>query len=206
MPATIDYYLTCVSPWAYLGHPAILDLAARHGATLDFKPVNLGAMFKVSGQVGDADRPLVRQRYRLIELQRHAEARGRKLNLRPAHFPTNPALADETVCAIVADGGDHAAYIDAVLSAVRADERQIADEATLAELLSAAGFDAEAVLARARQLEIAAIRARNTEEAIAIDATGVPCYVLNGEPFWGQDRIDLLERALVTGRPPFKAV
>ena len=154
MPATIDYYLTCVSPWAYLGHPAILDLAARHGATLDFKPVNLGAMFKVSGQVGVADRPLVRQRYRLIELQRHAEAR----------------------------------------------------EATLAELLSAAGFDAEAVLARARQLEIAAIRARNTEEAIAIDATGVPCYVLNGEPFWGQDRIDLLERALVTGRPPFKAV
>ena len=106
MPATIDYYLTCVSPWAYLGHPAILDLAARHGATLDFKPVNLGAMFKVSGQVGVADRPLVRQRYRLIELQRHAEARGRKLNLRPAHFPTNPALADQTVCAIVADGGE----------------------------------------------------------------------------------------------------
>jgi 2-hydroxychromene-2-carboxylate isomerase len=204
MPATIDYYLTCVSPWTYLGHEAILAIAAKHGARLNIKPVNLGEMFKVSGQVGLADRPVVRQRYRLIELQRHAEARGKEISLKPKFFPTNPALADQTICAIVADGGDPTAYMGSVFAAVWVEDKQIADEAVLAELLTAAGFDAQAVLARAKQLEIAAIRARNTEDAIAVDATGVPSFVLNGEPFWGQDRIDLLDRALTSGRAPFK--
>ncbi|MBU0584735.1 MAG: 2-hydroxychromene-2-carboxylate isomerase [Alphaproteobacteria bacterium] len=205
MPATIDYYLSSVSPWTYLGHGAICDLAARHGANLVVKPVNLGEMFKVSGQVGLADRPQVRQRYRLIELQRYADWRGMKLTLRPKFFPTNPALADHTICAIIADGGDPLDYMASVFAAIWADERDIADEATLSALLSAAGFDAAAVLARAKTPEVAAIRTQNTGEAILADATGVPCFVLNGEPFWGQDRLDMLEHALVTGRASFRA-
>ena len=205
MPATIDYYLSSVSPWTYLGHAAICDLAARHHANLVVKPVNLGEMFKVSGQVGLADRAPVRQRYRLIELQRYADWRSMKLTLHPKYFPTNPALADHTICAIIADGGDPLDYMASVFAAIWADERDIADEATLSALLSAAGFDGAAVLERAKTPEIAATRARNTADAIAADATGVPCLVLNGEPFWGQDRLDMLEHALVTGRAPFRA-
>lgn len=206
MPATIDYFLTSISPWTYLGHDAARALAERHGATLRVRPVNLGGMFKVSGQVPLAERPAVRQRYRLIELQRHAHFRGKPLNLRPAHFPTDPTLADHTICAIVADGGDPLPYMGAVFAAVWADEKNVADEATLAGLLSAAGFDAASVLDRAKTPEIAAIRAKNTEDAIAVDASGVPCFVLGGEPFWGQDRLDLLDHALATGRPPFRPV
>jgi len=205
MPAKLDYYLTSVSPWTYLGHAAIRALAEKHGATLVIKPVNLGEMFKQSGQVPLAERPPVRQRYRFIELQRFADWRGMKLTLRPKFFPTNPALADHTICAILAGGGDPLDYMASVFAAVWADERDISDESTLADLLSAAGFDADAVLERARTPEIAAMRNRNTAEAIADDATGVPCLVLNGEPFWGQDRLDLVDHALSTGRAPFRA-
>lgn len=205
MPAKLDYYLTSVSPWTYLGHAAIRDLAARHGATLVVKPVNLGEMFKASGQVALGERAPVRQRYRLIELQRYAHWRGMKLTLKPKFFPTNPALADHTICAILAAGGDPLDYMGRVFSAIWAEERDIADEATLTDLLAASGFDAAAVLARAKTPEIAAVRARNTADAIADDATGVPCLVLNGEPFWGQDRLDLLDHALTTGRGPFTA-
>lgn len=201
---TIDYYMTCVSPWTYLGHRPIQQVAERHGATLVVKPVNLGEMFKVSGQVALAERPAVRQRYRFIELQRFAEMRGRRLNPKPRFFPVNPTLADHTIIAILRSGGDPFAYMDSVFSAVWADDKDIADEATVAGLLTAAGFDADAILARANDAETAAIRARNTQDALEVDATGVPSYVLAGEPFWGQDRIDLLDRALSSGRAPFK--
>jgi len=205
MPS-IDYYLTSVSPWTYLGHRAVQEVAAKHGATLVVKPVNLGEMFKVSGQVMLGERPAVRQRYRFIELQRFAEMRERKLNPKPKFFPTNPALADHTIIAIVESAGDPLAYVDSVFSAVWAEEQDISNEATLAGLLASAGFDAAAILAKASSPEVAAIRARNTADAVAVDATGVPAFVLNGEPFWGQDRIDMLDRALSSGRAPFKAL
>ncbi|CAG1015868.1 MAG: 2-hydroxychromene-2-carboxylate isomerase [Rhizobiaceae bacterium] len=204
MPATIDYFFTSISPWTYLGHDPARALAAKHGATLAVRPVNLGGMFKVSGQVPLAERPAVRQRYRLIELQRFAHYRGKLLNLRPAFFPTDPTLADHTICAIVASGGDPLEYMGSVFAAVWAEEKNVADEATLAQLLSSAGFDAAAVLDRAKTVEIAAMRMKNTEDAIAVDASGVPSFVLDGEPFWGQDRLDLLDYALATGRPPFR--
>lgn len=205
MPATIDYFLTCASPWVYLGHDAAQALAARHGATLKVRPVNLGEMFKVSGQVGLADRPAVRQRYRLIELQRHAASRGKPINVRPKHFPTNPALADLTICAILADGGNPMDYMGKVFAALWAQEQNVADETTLAFLLSASGFTPKDVLARAQTAEVAEMRAKNTQDAIDADATGVPSFVLNGEPFWGQDRLDLLDEALASGRAPYKA-
>lgn len=205
MQVVVDYFLTSVSPWTYLGHRPAQEVAARHGATLKVRPVNLGEMFKVSGQVGVADRPAVRQRYRNIELQRFAEMRGRKLNLKPKYFPANPALADLSIIAVVQSGKDPFPYMDRVFSAVWADERDIADAAVLHDLLAATGHNADAILERAQLPQAAEVRAQNTADAIAADATGVPSFVLNGEPFWGQDRLDMLERALSSGRAPFKS-
>lgn len=205
MQPVVDYFLTSVSPWTYLGHRAIQEVAARHGAKLNVRPVNLGEMFKISGQVALGERPPVRQRYRNIELQRFAEMRGRKLNLKPKHFPTNPALADHTIIAVVQAGRDPFPYMDKVFSAVWANERDIADAAVLHDLLTETGHNADAILERAGQPEVAFVREQNTQDAIAADATGVPSFVLNGEPFWGQDRIDMLDRALSSGRGPYKA-
>ena len=203
MPA-IEYYFTLSSPYAYLGHRAFLELAASHGAEVRYRPVALPAVFAETGGVPLPQRPKARQDYRFIELQRWRDRRGLPLNLRPRHFPTNPTLADRSVIALVEAGADPAGYMEAVFRALWAEERDIADRAVLADLLATAGHDAGSVLEAAEGDRAAAIHKANTEAAIAAGVVGSPTYVLNGEPFWGQDRIELLAEALKSGRAAFR--
>lgn len=203
MAKAIDYYFTTISPFSYLGHKAITDVAAKHGAALNIKPVNLAGLWGESGAVPLPQRPLMRQRYRLIELQRCAEYRGLPITPKPAHFPVDPTLADHTVIAIGEAGGDAGDYLASVFKAIWVSDRNISEEEVLADLLTQAGHDTAAILEAARSDAIAAIRARNTEEAIASDAVGVPAYVVDGEPFWGQDRAEYVDRMLATARAPF---
>ena len=202
---SIDYYFTMLSPFAYLGHRAFLDVARKHDADVRFRPVNLMEVWADSGAVPLAQRPKTRQHYRLIELQRWREVRGVALTLSPKHFPTNPTLADRTVIALVRTGQDPASYMEAVFQALWVDQQDIADENVLSQRLADTDHDAVAVLAAAETDEIAEIHERNTADAVAAEAIGSPCYVLNGEPFWGQDRIGLLDQALTTGREPYSA-
>ncbi len=203
MPATIDYYFYSASPFTYLGHQAIVDVAARHGAKLNIKPVNLFGLWEVSGAVPPPQRPPVRQRYRLIELQRVAEMRGLPINPVPQFFPVDATLADHTMIALVKDRHDPTGYMQRIFAAVWANEEDISDEAVLMHHLEAAGHHAQSVMALAKSDSVAQIRARNTEQAISADAVGVPAYVLNGEAYWGQDRIEYLDHALETGRAAF---
>ena len=199
----IDYYYTSISPFAYLGHQAFLDLAKAHGAEIRFRPVVLMGVWEHSGAVPLPQRPKSRQNYRLIELQRWREKRGVPLNLHPKHFPTNPTLADCSVIALVEAGTDPAAYAGMVFKACWADDKDVADADVLAGLLARAGHDADATLKAAASEAVAAIHKANTEAAVAAGVVGSPGYVLNGEPFWGQDRIELLADALNSSRPPF---
>lgn len=203
--ATIDYYFSLISPFSYLGHKAFLDVVAKHGATVAYKPVNLPDVFKTSGVLPVSERPQSRQAYRLIELQRAADIRQLPLTLRPAHFPTNPALANGCVAAIAKAGGNPANFMFAVFQACWAHDEQIADEAVVRRLLSEAGHDGDAILAEATSEATLAEMAANTEAAIAAGVVGSPAYVLNGEPFWGQDRIDYIDHALASGRGPYTA-
>jgi 2-hydroxychromene-2-carboxylate isomerase len=200
----IDYYFTQVSPYAYLGHRALVDLAGKHGAKIRYKPVILAKVFENSGALPLAQRPKARQDYRFLELQRWRAARGLPLNLKPKHFPTNPAPADRSVIALVDAGRDPADYMERVFRACWAEERDISERATLAELLAAADHDAAAILAAAEAPQTQQAYERNTSEAVAENAIGSPTYVLNGEVFWGQDRLDLLAEALVSGRAPYR--
>lgn len=204
MTATIEYYFTSASPWAYLGHAAIGEVASKHGARLDIRPVNLSGVWEASGSVPLAKRSPTRQRYRLIELQRYSELRGIPINLKPKYAPADASLADLAAVAILLDGGDPFGFMRRVMKAYWAEEQNIADRSVIARLLDAEGFAQAAILDVAGSKAAFEMRQRNTEAAIAADAIGVPAYVLNGEAFWGQDRIDLLDRALTTGRPPFK--
>ena len=203
MPISIDYYMTSISPFSYLGHPMLRAVAHKHGAALKVKPVNLAAIFDNSGAVFPAKRPPVRQRYRLIELQRVAGYRGLPINIQPKHWPTDPSLADHTIIALAERGHDPLSYMERVFAAVWANEKDIADRGVLSTHLRAEGFDADAIIGAAREPETAAIRARNTQEAIDAGAVGVPAYVLNGEVFWGQDRVEYLDQALATGRKAY---
>ena len=147
---------------------------------------------------------LVRQRYRLIELQRIAEQRGMPLTLHPDHWPLDVTLCDSCMIAIARAGHDPGDFIFSVLSGVWAENADMADEQQVKDKVEAAGFDADAILNAARSDEIATIRKANTQEAIDADAIGAPVYVLNGEPFWGQDRTEMLDAALTSGRAPYE--
>lgn len=201
----IDYYLFGQSPFTFLGHRALKDMADRHGITVTLKPVILKDLWANSGARPTPEQPGIRQRYERIELQRVALERGVSINLRPQFFPIDISLADRCTIAIVESGGDAYDYVEAIGRGVWCDEADLSNEAEISDRLTATGHDAAAILHCALSPDIESIRAQNTADAISADAVGVPAYVLNGEVFFGQDRIAALEQAIVGGRTPIKA-
>ncbi|MEN0088845.1 MAG: 2-hydroxychromene-2-carboxylate isomerase [Pseudomonadota bacterium] len=203
MSDTIDYYSFCLSPFTLFGHDALKAVAERHGKTINYKPMKLFSVWENSEAVPPAKRPPVRQRYRFIELQRIALQRGLTINLKPAHFPTDPTLADNSAIAIVQGGGDPHAFMSAIGRAVWCEDKDVADEAVVRGCLTANGHDADAIVAAAREPAAEAQRDQNTEDAVEADAIGAPAYVYQGEVFWGQDRIEMLDQMITSGREPF---
>jgi len=196
MPTVIDYYLTPISPWTYLGGLRLEAIAQRHGATVRVKPVDFGTIFPKTGGLPLAQRAKERQAYRLMELQRWRKRLGVPLTLHPAHFPVPDLLAAGVILAAGEAGGDALGLANAIGRAVWAEERNIADPATLQALATANGHDGAALLARAGDAAIAERRQALTQEALAAGVFGAPTYVVDGELFWGQDRLDFLEEKL----------
>jgi 2-hydroxychromene-2-carboxylate isomerase len=198
MPTPIDYYFAPQSPWTYLGHARFARIAEKAGASIRVMPVDLGGkIFPVSGGLPLAQRALQRQAYRLVELARFRDALQLPLNVKPKFFPVAGDDAARLIIAADQAGGSSAAMqlTGAVLAAVWAQERNIADAGTLAELLGECGLAAD-VLAASHQPEVQAIYERYTQQALAAQVFGAPSYVINGEIFWGQDRLDFVERRL----------
>jgi 2-hydroxychromene-2-carboxylate isomerase len=194
--AQIDYYFSTVSPWVYLAGTRLEEIAARHGATIAYKPVDLGALFPRTGGVALPDRHPSRQAYRLQELDRQSRKLGMRLNPRPAFWPVNGAPAAYAIIAAqAAGGGDLGGLVHGITRACWAEERNIADDDTIRACLSAAGFDPG--LADRGLLTGADTYARNTEQAAMAGVFGSPFYVVDtGQMFWGQDRLDDLEMHL----------
>ena len=198
MTLTVDYFMTPVSPYTYLGHERLRALCARAGAQLVLRVVDLGKVFPVSGGVALKDRAPQRQAYRLQELARWRDYLGMPLTLQPRYFPVPPAAASTLILA-AAERHGHDTALDLAfdcLRAVWAEERNIADADTLREIAQARGLDGTALLAHAAGEGIGATFAQHTAEAIARGVFGAPTYALGNELFWGQDRLDFLERAL----------
>ena len=201
MPATIDYYFAPQSPWTYLGHLRFWDIARAHGARVRVLPVDLGGkVFPVSGGLPLAKRAPQRQAYRLVELQRFSQWLHVPLNLQPKYFPVSGDDAARLVIAVdLHDGADAAmALTDSILRAVWARDRNIADETELAALLA----ERELPARRLEDAHSQAVQERyEADSQAAVDAGvfGAPSYVVDGEIFWGQDRLDFLERRLRQG-------
>jgi 2-hydroxychromene-2-carboxylate isomerase len=193
----IDYFFTPVSPWTYLGHDPFVALARRHGARVAVKPIDLGRVFGASGGLPLKQRAPQRQAYRLIELERWSTHLSLPLNPQPKYFPVAVDLASRWVIAAL-DAGEDAglALTGALCRAVWAEERNIADPDTVAAIAEACRLDVRALEARAASAEIGARYEALTAEAIERGVFGVPWYVIGDEPFWGQDRLDFLDRAL----------
>ena len=201
MPAaTVDYYFATVSPWAYLGHARLVAMTQAAGATVRVKPVDYGEIFPVSGGLPLAKRAPQRQAYRLVELKRFSSFLGVPLHPQPAHFPVNGNPAAYLILAADAALGPAAALDLAgrVGAAIWAQQRNVADPAVLAALVAEAGLPAS--LLDPAGLDAAATRyAALTTEARDLGVFGAPTYVVDGELFWGQDRLDFVQRKLQAG-------
>jgi carboxymethylenebutenolidase len=197
----IDYFLSPQSPWTYLGHERLAEIASKARATINVLPVDLGRVFPVSGGLPLAKRAPQRQAYRLVELRRFADHLKLPLNLHPAHFPVSGDASARLILAVDQhDGTDAAmALTGAVLRGVWADERNIADAGDLAATLKALGLP-ERRLDDAADSAVNARYEANTQRAIELQVFGSPSYVIEGELFWGQDRLDFVERRLAASR------
>lgn len=197
----IDYFFATMSPWAYLGHQRFVQLVRDTGASVSVRPMDLGQVFPVSGGLPLSKRPPQRQAYRLLELQRFSTFLGLPLNLQPKYFPVSGDLSSRLLIASEQHAGTEAALqlAGAILAAVWAQERDIADAGVLAAILQEQGMPAE----RLQQAEDPQVQARyeaNTRDAIEAGVFGAPSYVVDGEIFWGQDRLDFLARKLQPAR------
>ena len=197
MRRTVDYYFAPQSPWMYLGHERFAELLQRTDTQVRVLPVDFGKVFPVSGGLPLPQRAPQRQAYRLLELRRFSEALGIPLNPQPRCFPVAGDPAGWLITAVAEQDGDAAAMrlTGAVGRAVWAQERDIADATVLAELLDECGLDPQR-LAQSQQDSVKALFAAHTAQAIDAGVFGAPSYVIDGEIFWGQDRLDFVERRL----------
>lgn len=197
MSLIVDYYLVPQSPWTYLGHARFAELLRSSGAQVRVLPMDLGVIFPISGGLPLPKRAPQRQAYRLLELQRFAAHLGLPLNLKPRFFPVAGDDAARLIIAADLRQGAAAAMAltGALLGAVWVQERDIADAATLTALLAESGLDS-ALLAESRSAAVQQRYEANTQAAIDAQVFGAPSYVVDGELFWGQDRLDYLARRL----------
>ena len=194
----IDYYFSPISPWTYLGHPRLVAMLKKYSAQINVKPVDLGGkIFPISGGLPLPQRAPQRQAYRLAELARWRDFLKMPLTIKPKYFP---APGDLSACLIIAaksHGEDAALRMSwGILNACWAEERNTGDVETLQAIAQEQGLDGAALLVQAQGEAVKAQYAAFTQEAIERQVFGAPSYVIDGEIFWGQDRLNFVDRKL----------
>ena len=197
MTVVIDTYFAPQSPWTYLGHQRLQDIAAAAGAQIDLRPADFGRIFAASGGLPLGKRAPQRQAYRLVELARFSQHLNIPLNPQPKYFPVPVDDAARLIIAVQQHDGSPSAlaFTGALMRALWVEERAINDPATLAALLVEQGLPARR-LGDAQTPEVQATYDLNTERALALGVFGAPTYAVGSELFWGQDRLDFLQRRL----------
>lgn len=197
MSKVCEYFYSLNSPWAYLGHQRLLDLAKKYNVKIDAKPCDLGRVFGVSGGLPLLKRAPQRQAYRLVELQRWSEYLGLPMNIQPTFFPVASDLAARmTIAAQLSNGTEASLQLaGAIMRGLWAEQKNIADADTLVGIALECELDGKALMKSADTASVQAEYDRFTNEANSANVFGAPWFVYKGEGFWGQDRLDFLERA-----------
>jgi 2-hydroxychromene-2-carboxylate isomerase len=197
MSKSVDYYFTAASPWAFLGHARFSEIAARHHATVNHKPVDLiKSIFPTTGGVPVKQRSRARQANRLAELRRWSAFLGIDMHLQPTHFPAKTPRADHVIVAAVLQGEDPTALVQGIMESLWIENRDIDDPATLTDVATRRGYGNLDFLAQAESPDVLSRIEANTSEALARGVFGAPTYVIGDELLWGQDRIDFVDRIL----------
>ena len=197
----VVHYFSPMSGFAYLGVGALREMADRRRASILHKPVDVMRLFAAVDAIPPAKQSPARLKWRQTDMARWALRRNLPLNIKPKFWPIDATLA---CCAIIAaqndapnDGLGASALAESVLSAVWARDLDISQPETVAALAHECGLDAQRILASAQSTDTLAILRSNTDEAIALGVVGSPTYAVGSELFFGQDRLDFVEEALV---------
>ncbi|KAL3489211.1 thioredoxin-like protein [Aspergillus germanicus] len=203
----IEYYFSFISLWSYIGSRRFQRLTQETNARVILKPIDLMYIFSISGGLPVKQRSTQRQAYRLVEMERWRRIRDIPIVPQPKYYPADPSLAHRVLLGAIEESGydDFSVqeYARLGLEAVWARELNIADPETIVSLAKEAGLEGERLLERARsETALAEQEAALTKEAEEKQYFGAPLYSLSGEPFWGQDRIEMLEDVIKSGREP----
>jgi carboxymethylenebutenolidase len=201
MPLHIDYYASLNSPWTHLGAARIEAMAGAHDASIRIYPVDFGAIFAGSGGLPLPRRAPQRQAYRLRELARWRDHLGIPIHVKPKHFPSDEALSAGCVIGVRETIGDQPAIklAHAVLKSVWQRELNPGEPDTMAMLIKECGLDPDAILKLGAEPRWAERREADTRAALERGVFGAPSYVIGEDIFWGQDRLDFVERRLARG-------
>ncbi len=193
---SISYYFSVLSPFTYFAGDRLEQIAARQGVEIKYLPMDIMGLFAKTGGLPPKDRHISRQKYRLQEIKRISDYLGMPVNLNPKFWPTDPKPASCTIINASDDQGDIGQLIRNYLTACWAEDRDISDKGVIKSCLANAGFDPElAEVDNSRAMEVFQ---QNTLNAEQDNVFGSPTYVVDGEVFWGQDRLEYLERFLTS--------
>ena len=194
---TIDYYVWLSSDWAYLGGIRFVQLASRHGFKINHIPMRMQDVYAGSGGILLANRSWQRQAYRITELKRWRSRLGVPVNIEPKFFPCDVDLASYVVIAAQRRGLPITDFVNAVMRAIWAEDQNVAEPGVLIGIADCCGLEGRELLAAADTEAVRSEYRGNTARALAAGVFGSPFYVFAGELFWGQDRLDMLEEAIV---------
>lgn len=193
----IDYYLSLASPWSYLGHERLLQIAAKRQASISIYPVDLSLVLPATGGIPLPKRSQQRKDYRMQELTRWREFLEVPLTLEPKYFPASEQTAAALLLAIRENDVNQALqFAGCCLRAIWVEERDISDRSTLVSIAKENNLDGEALLEREEIM--LSLRRVDSEAAIERGVYGAPTYIVDGEVFWGQDRLDFVDRKLAS--------
>jgi 2-hydroxychromene-2-carboxylate isomerase len=198
MKTPIDFYFDFSSPYGYFASARIDEIAARHGRAVTWRPILLGAVFKVTGQQPLPTIPL-KGNYAKHDLARSARLLGLPFKL-PTKFPIAGTAPSRAFYSVTEKNPALAGKLArALFSAYFADDRDISAPEVTTDVAAKLGFNKEGI---AQALNDAAVKdrlRREVDAAIGLGVFGSPYIVIDGEPFWGADRLDQVEKWLATG-------
>ena len=196
MSKDVDYYVSLASPYTYMGGRRLREIIQNTGATFHIKPVIGSQLLAATGGLPVPKRHPARLAYRLVELERWKRHWSIPMNIEPKFFPVDDGRAAHMVIAARQLGQDAIALSNAFLACVWEAEQDISDLTVLIAAANQAGFDGQALAERIDADDLAAIHQANTDEAIEHEVFGMPWFIHDGMPYWGQDRIRFLTKAL----------
>ena len=198
----IDFYFSFISLYTYIGYEAFQALVQKYDLEVTYKPIDLHAIFTAGGGLPVSKRPPQRQAYRFVEMQRWAIARNIPLVLKPKHHPSNPEIGHRMLLAAMSNGEDIRQFVGNALKILWVDDLNIEDPQVMVAAANRSDLDGHALLEQSKDPSIQLQIDRLTQEGVDRQVFGTPFFFYEDEPFWGQDRLDMLDELITTNRQP----